>query len=146
MASVDGAGWAKLDEVPFDFERRRVSVLVEKDGRRILVVKGAPEDVLRLSSHYEEPGESDAPAISTRRPMREPKRFSRRLGSEGFRALGVAWRDVGPDHPHAVVGDEQDLVFAGFVAFLDPPKQGVGAAIEAPRAQRHRRQDPDRRQ
>ena len=56
----EGAGWTKLDEVPFDFERRRVSVLLEKDRRRILVVKGAPEDVLRLSSHYEEPGTADA--------------------------------------------------------------------------------------
>ena len=66
-----------------------------------------------LSSHYEEPGEA-TPRDSTRRPMRGLKRCSGRLGSEGFRALGVAWREVGPDHPHAVVGDEQDLVFAGF--------------------------------
>jgi len=127
---VDGAGWVKLDEVPFDFERRRVSVLVEKDGRRILVVKGAPEDVLRLSSHYEEPGEAKPRDLDPAAHARAEALFAS-LGSEGFRALGVAWRDVGPDHPHAVVGDEQDLVFAGFVAFLDPPKQGVGAAIEA---------------
>ena len=125
MASVDGAGWAKLDEVPFDFERRRVSVLVEKDGRRILVVKGAPEDVLRLSSHYEEPGEATPPASRRGGPCPGEALFES-LGSEGFRVLGVAWREVGPDHPHAVVGDEQELVFAGFAAFLDPPKQGAG--------------------
>ena len=53
------AGWTKIDEVPFDFERRRVSVLLEHEGRRILVVKGAPEDVLKLSSRYELSGERD---------------------------------------------------------------------------------------
>ncbi len=53
---VDVGGWRKIDEVPFDFERRRVSVLVEKDGRRLLVVKGAPEDILRLSVRYEDGG------------------------------------------------------------------------------------------
>ncbi len=127
---VDGAGWAKLDEVPFDFERRRVSVLVEKEGRRILVVKGAPEDVLRLSSHYEQPGDATPRNLDPAAHAQAEVLFGS-LGSEGFRALGVAWRDVGPDHPHAVVGDEQDLVFAGFLAFLDPPKQGVGAAIDA---------------
>ena len=51
------------------------------------------------------------------------------LGNEGFRVLGVAVRKVGMDHPHAVVGDETELVFAGFAAFLDPPKKSAGAAL-----------------
>ena len=138
MATSTGAGWTKLDEVPFDFERRRVSVLVEKDGRRLLVVKGAPEDVLRLSSHYEEPGEAEPPRSRPGGAHARAKALFEALSAEGFRALGVAWREVGPDHAHAVVADEQDLVFAGFVAFLDPPKQGVGAAIAGPRAKRRR--------
>jgi Mg2+-importing ATPase len=125
---ADGAGWTKIDEVPFDFERRRVSVLLEKEGRRILVVKGAPEDVLRLSSHFEEPGEAEP------RPLDEAAQAAAKtqyesLSAGGFRALGIAWRAVEPGHGHAVVGDERELVFAGFAGFLDPPKQSAGAAI-----------------
>ena len=51
-----GAGWVKIDEVPFDFQRRRVSVFVEHEGRRLLITKGAPEDVIKLAGRYEEPG------------------------------------------------------------------------------------------
>jgi magnesium-transporting ATPase (P-type) len=54
----DMSGWRKIDEVPFDFERRRVSVLAEHDGRRRLIVKGAPEDVLRLAGQYEKDGQA----------------------------------------------------------------------------------------
>ena len=53
------------------------------------------------------------------------------LESEGFRVLGIAWREVPLDHPHAVVSDETELVFAGFAAFLDPPKESAGAALAA---------------
>jgi Mg2+-importing ATPase len=53
------------------------------------------------------------------------------LGEDGFRVLGIAWRDVPIDHPHAVVSDESDLVFAGFAAFLDPPKASAGEALKA---------------
>jgi Mg2+-importing ATPase len=53
------------------------------------------------------------------------------LGEEGFRVLGIAWRDVAIDHPHAVVSDESELVFAGFAAFLDPPKASAGDALRA---------------
>jgi P-type Mg2+ transporter len=127
---ADEAGWTKLDEVPFDFERRRVSVLVEKPGRRILVVKGAPEDVLTLSSHYEAPGEERPRPFDAAAEARARALFNS-LGSDGFRVLGIAWRETAADHPHAVVEDEQELIFAGFAAFLDPPKQGVRAALQS---------------
>ena len=58
----DMAGWKKIDEVPFDFERRRVSVLVEHDAKRRLIVKGAPEDLLRLSGRYAGGGRRGAAA------------------------------------------------------------------------------------
>ena len=57
----DMAGWRKIDEVPFDFERRRVSVLVEHDAKRRLIVKGAPEDLLRLSGRYEDADGEERP-------------------------------------------------------------------------------------
>ena len=69
-----------------------------------------------------------------------------RLGEEGFRVLAIAWRDVGPDHPTATVTDEVELVFAGFVAFLDPPKASAAAAIATLGRKRRHGEDPHRRQ
>jgi Mg2+-importing ATPase len=125
---VDASGWRKIDEVPFDFERRRVSVLLENGGARTLVVKGAPEDILRLSTRYEGEGENDL------RPLDENIRATidalyDSLGRDGFRALGIAWRPMPADHPHAVVGDETALNFVGFAVFHDPPKASAKDAI-----------------
>ncbi|MFY0583219.1 cation-translocating P-type ATPase [Cystobacter fuscus] len=125
---VDSRGWLKVDEVPFDFERRRVSVLLEHEGRRVLVVKGAPEDVLACCTHYElegTPRELDARARTQVRARFEA------LGAEGFRVLAVAWREESPDMRVAHLGDEAQLVFAGFASFLDPPKVSARPALEA---------------
>ncbi len=132
---IDAAGWRKIDEVPFDFERRRVSVLLENGTTRLLVVKGAPEDILRLSVSYEADGEADL------RPLDEAALGSVKaqfegLSKEGFRVLGIASRQVGMDHSHAVVSDETELVFAGFAAFLDPPKESAKKALAALAADR----------
>ena len=132
---IDAAGWHKIDEVPFDFERRRVSVLLENGTTRLLVVKGAPEDILRLSVSYEADGEADL------RPLDEVALGSVKaqfegLSKEGFRVLGIASRQVGMDHSHAVVSDETELVFAGFAAFLDPPKESAKKALAALAADR----------
>jgi P-type Mg2+ transporter len=124
------AGWTKIDEVPFDFQRRRVSVLVEHEGRRLLITKGAPEDIIKLSSRYEEPGKPEPLPLDDEARTRAAKVFER-LGADGFRALGVAWRALEPDRARAAVADEQELVFAGFVVFSDPPKASAGAAIAA---------------
>jgi Mg2+-importing ATPase len=129
-AEVSADGWQKLDEVPFDFERRRVSVLVADGALRLLVVKGAFEDVLRLSTAWEDAGPDDLHPLDAPMRARLQERF-RALGQEGLRVLGIAWRAVGPDHTHAVVDDETELVFAGFAAFLDPPKASAGAAVAA---------------
>ena len=126
---IDVSDWHKVDEVPFDFERRRVSVLVERASARRLVVKGAPEDILRLCTRYQDPAGDivglDATTRTTINALFDG------LGEEGFRVLGIAWRDVALDHPHAVVSDEIELVFAGFAAFLDPPKASAGDALRA---------------
>jgi Mg2+-importing ATPase len=130
---IDVSGWRKVDEVPFDFERRRVSVLLERVAQsgaaRTLVVKGAPEDVLRLCTHYED-------ATGAALPMDEAARLRldalfNGLGHDGFRVLGIAWREVAADHPHAVLSDESALVFAGFAGFLDPPKASAAQALKA---------------
>jgi Mg2+-importing ATPase len=125
----DMTGWTKIDEVPFDFERRRVSVLVEHDGKRRLIVKGAPEDLLRLSGRYEGADGVDEPLdAETRRAFAATLDG---LGAQGFRALGIASRVVDASHQTAAITDESDLVFSGFAVFLDPPKASAGATIQA---------------
>jgi P-type Mg2+ transporter len=128
--NIDVSAWKKIDEVPFDFERRRVSVLLDKGNGRLLVVKGAPEEMVALCTHFEEQG-NDA-RISLDKASREQLHGVHvDLEKEGFRVLGIAWREVPADHPHAVVGDETELVFAGFAGFLDPPKASAGMALAA---------------
>ena len=132
---VDVVGWTKIDEVPFDFERRRVSVLLEftnptaLTSSRRLVVKGAPEDILKLCTSFVD-AQGAQVALNTEARARLDTLFND-LGEEGFRVLGVAWRDVPLTMQHAVVSDESALVFAGFAAFLDPPKASAGLALQA---------------
>ncbi len=128
--SIDASGWKKVDEVPFDFERRRVSVLLDDGRERLLVVKGAPDEIVDLCALCEEPEANRHSPVDEAARERIRARYHA-LESEGFRVLGIAWREVPPDHPHAVVGDETELVFAGFAAFLDPPKASAGAALSA---------------
>jgi Mg2+-importing ATPase len=127
-SEIDASGWHKIDEVPFDFERRRVSVLLDNGTTRLLIVKGAPEDVLRLSVSYGLDGERGPRSMDDTARASIQSQFEA-LGKQGFRALGVATRLVGMDHPHAVVSDETELVFAGFAAFLDPPKESAKVAL-----------------
>jgi Mg2+-importing ATPase len=122
------AAWKKIDEVPFDFERRRVSVIVDNGRKRLLVVKGAPEDILRLSTRYEERGEADLRELDEA-ALAGIQTLSETLARDGFRVLGVAWKQAASTEHHAVIDDETELVFAGFAAFLDPPKKSAQAAL-----------------
>jgi Mg2+-importing ATPase len=126
---VDLTIWRKIDEVPFDFQRRRVSILCEGGGRRLIIVKGAPEDVLSLATRYEKKGMAPRPLDAEARKIAEAT-FNA-LGIEGFRVLAVAWRQVDHARQNASVTDEADLTFAGFLAFLDPPKAGAREALTA---------------
>ena len=127
--TVDLASCRKIDEVPFDFERRRVSVLVEERGQRRIIVKGAPEDVLRLAARYQQPG--SAPRLLDAAAREAAEATFKKVSAEGYRLLGVAWRDVEPECQQAHVADETDLIFGGFLAFLDPPKAGARDALSA---------------
>jgi len=128
--NIDVGAWKKIDEVPFDFERRRVSVLLDKGNGRLLVVKGASEEIIAQCTHYEEQGEVvETPLDKAGREGLYARNTA--LEQQGFRVLGIAWREVPHDHSDAVIDDETDLVFAGFAAFLDPPKASAGAALAA---------------
>jgi Mg2+-importing ATPase len=127
---IEIGAWKKIDEVPFDFERRRVSVLIDNGETRWLVVKGAPDEILGLCTHYEVEG-VELPRLIDEATLAAIGSRHHALEEEGFRALGIAWRQVPLDHPHAVVSDETELVLAGFAAFLDPPKASAAAALAA---------------
>jgi P-type Mg2+ transporter len=129
VRSFDMADCKKLDEVPFDFGRRRVSVLIEQRGERRLIVKGAPEDMLRLSAQYAGADGKAMPLDPETRRAFEVTLVG--LGEQGFRALGIASRAVDNSHTSAAISDECDLVFAGFAVFLDPPKASAGTTIKA---------------
>ncbi len=127
---VDVSRWTKIDEVPFDFERRCVSVLADDGARRLLVHKGAFEDVLRQCTRYEADGPLTLLPLDAEARSDAVARFES-LSREGFRVLGIAWKETPRDHVHAVVDDETELIFAGFAAFEDPPKPSAAAAVLA---------------
>jgi Mg2+-importing ATPase len=126
--TVDPAPWTKVAELPFDFERRRVSVLLHRGDRRLLIVKGAPEDLLALTTHYAS-ADGAAPCIFDEGARAAASSRLEALGTAGLRVLGVAYRTFEGDRIQA--GDEQDLMLAGFVTFVDPPKPGAAQALAA---------------
>ncbi|MBI3442034.1 MAG: HAD-IC family P-type ATPase, partial [Proteobacteria bacterium] len=125
----DVSAWKKIDEVPFDFERRRVSVLVEKEGRRFLITKGAPEDILKLSSSYEA-GNGDFKPFDSQTRESCIKSFES-LGEQGLRVLAVAFHEVDVLHATAKPADEIGLTFSGFITFIDPPKESAAVALRS---------------
>jgi Mg2+-importing ATPase len=114
----DIAGFSKVDEVPFDFERRSVSVVAERAGERLLVTKGAPERILAISRDFEQGGKVSTLDAAGRE--RAAATFQE-LNRQGYRVLGVAYKK--PERAGAFSKeDERDLILAGFVSFSDPPR------------------------
>ncbi|HTP26319.1 MAG TPA: magnesium-translocating P-type ATPase [Anaeromyxobacteraceae bacterium] len=129
-AEVNVSGWRKIDEVPFDFERRRVSVLADDGRQRLLILKGAFEDVLQHSTQYEASGPNTLLPLDAAARRTVCQCFES-LSREGYRVLGIAWRVTSRDQVHAVVDDETELVFGGFAAFEDPPKPSATEAVRS---------------
>ena len=125
---VDLQGWTKIDEAPFDFERRRVSVLAEEGSARSLIIKGAPEDILALSTRYESAGAAFVRDLDDESRARADAQM-RLQGEKGLRVLAVAIKSLPPEHGGCSASDESDLVFVGYLSFLDPPKAGADKAI-----------------
>jgi Mg2+-importing ATPase len=121
----DIARYVKIDEIPFDFERRRLSVVVAAQDARLLVTKGAPESVLPLCTTYEADGVVRVLDDAARRRI---DATHGRLSAEGARVLAVAYAPV-PPAPAYGHDAERDLIVVGFVAFFDPPMRGVRDAL-----------------
>ena len=126
--ACDPGRWTKLAELPFDFERRRVSVLLERGHHRELVVKGAPEELLALAARYAPADGGEARALDEGARALAASQLES-LGAAGLRVVGVACKDF--EGPRIRARDEHGLVFLGLVAFLDPPKPGAAQALAA---------------
>ncbi|WP_259069800.1 magnesium-translocating P-type ATPase [Mucilaginibacter sp. X4EP1] len=135
----EGESYTKIDEIPFDFQRRRMSVILEeKNHKHLLICKGAVEEVLDLCSHAFDPGEDNSlqidkdDIIPMDAKMRElVLKKSRELNEEGLRVLLVAVKEYDERPLNYNVADESDMILTGFVGFLDPAKPSAGPAIEA---------------
>jgi Mg2+-importing ATPase len=122
--------YRKIDEIPFDFVRRRMSVVVEDEtGLNTLICKGAVDEVLSLCTRVEVKGE-----VIEVLPEHDAKRrqLADDLNGQGFRVIALAYKQMpgGSDEPVYSVKDESDLILLGFLAFLDPPKDTATEALK----------------
>lgn len=123
--------YAKVDELPFDFIRRRLSVIVQDAlGDHLLVSKGAVEEILAIATHVEEGGKRVVLDAGRRQQLLDT---ASAYNQEGFRVLLVGTRDIpaAAGKPQYHTDDERELVIRGFLTFLDPPKETAGPAIAA---------------
>lgn len=119
--------YKKIDEIPFDFIRRRQSVVVQKSKERILISKGAPEQIFSVCSQYQQGKKvlKFGPALA-----RKVKTEFESLSTDGFRVLAVAIKKITDKAKTYSKDIEQDMRFLGFIAFLDPAKDSARAAIK----------------
>ena len=129
----------KIDEIPFDFQRRRMSVILKQRNRKhLLICKGAVEEMLNLCTHAFDPGDDKQLHIESDKviPIDESMRnlilkTSGKLNAEGLRVLLVAIREFDDRALNYTVTDESHMILTGFIAFLDPAKSSAKVAIEA---------------
>ena len=121
--------YAKLDEIPFDFTRRRMSVVVDQEhDHHRLICKGAVEEILAVCTLARD--EDRVLELTAERRL-VAHDVVNELNEDGFRVVAVAYRDFPPSHGAYAVADESDLILAGFVSFLDPPKETAAPALKA---------------
>lgn len=124
-----GSGYSKIDEIPFDFSRRRLSVVVAReDGQHLLICKGAVEEIFAVCTKYrldEEIGRLDESHFET------AKQETLELNADGFRVVAVAYKEIDPSKTTYSTEDEAELTLLGYIAFLDPPKESAREAIAA---------------
>jgi Mg2+-importing ATPase len=122
---LDVTGYERLDEIPYDFQRKRLSVMVGKGTERFMVTKGALTNVLEVCTRVES-GTQTGDLAAARERIRT---HYAALSAEGYRVLAVARRDLGAA---AAISreDEKDMIFVGFLVFTDPPKPGIVETLQ----------------
>ena len=125
--AIDKA-YGKVDEIPFDFTRRRMSVVVDHEHKHHqLICKGAVEEVLAVCRYARD---EDNVALLDAEQREDAKELVAELNEDGFRTVAVAYHDYDLSHGPYSVADESDLVLAGFIGFLDPPKETAAPALK----------------
>ena len=130
LASLDiEKNYHKFDEIPFDFVRRRMSVVIEEMGKQhVLICKGAVEEILKVCTQLKIADKVVPMDDSARSKVAD---LQQQLNSEGLRVVAVAYKVMPTDQSHYAITDESDLVLLGNIAFLDPPKDSADEAIKA---------------
>jgi P-type Mg2+ transporter len=118
----------KVDEIPFDFKRRRMSVVIDYEGRHVLVCKGAVEEVSGVCESYQVDDDINPLIQLIRDDVMDEYRS---LSAEGYRVLAIAYREFERSRQTFTVADESQLILLGYIAFFDPPKDTAAKAIEA---------------
>ncbi|MGC8895234.1 MAG: magnesium-translocating P-type ATPase [Candidatus Bathyarchaeia archaeon] len=124
---IDVKEYIKIDEVPFDFVRKRLSIVIEYQNQRFMITKGAPEEIAKICSYYEV---ENVIADITEEVRRKIEQKYIELSAEGFRVLSVAYKRLREEKAVYSVNDEFDMVFLGFIAFLDPPKETAKDSLQ----------------
>jgi Mg2+-importing ATPase len=119
-------GCKKVDEIPFDFQRKRMSVAVDYQGDHVLICKGAVEDIYKACTHYQIDEEIHLMIDLIKDDLLEEYE---ELSRDGYRVLGIAYREFPQSKQVFSVADESDLVLLGYIAFLDPPKGSAAKAL-----------------
>ena len=128
LTKTFGTKYKKIDEVPFDFVRRRMSVVVEGPGHKhLLICKGAVEEVLAHSKNVQL---KDKIEPLSKFHLESKTSIVNKLSEEGFRLVALGYKELPDDKTTYGVEDEKDLTLLGFLAFLDPPKKSAAAAIK----------------
>jgi Mg2+-importing ATPase len=126
---IDVTGWEKVDEIPFDAERKLESVIVKKGKNTVLIAKGAPEEILKMSDHYDGhisvTGKAIKPKKITPAMRAKINKEYEALSADGFRVLALGIKEVTHKTTPYDKKDENDISFVGFLAFLDPPKKSA---------------------
>ena len=119
--------YKKIDEIPFDFSRRCLSVAVEIDNKDELITKGAVEEILNICTTFEYNGQTEK---LTNEKIENMRKICKNLNEEGFRVVAICKKIITNNKKDFNSTDEKDMTLLGFIGFLDPPKESAKEAIE----------------
>jgi len=123
---IDIDRYRKVDEIPFDFQRRRISVIVSDGTGHLLVAKGAPEEVLRICSQQDRGGGAEPLTGAGKESI---SKIYEAQSEQGFRTLAVCYRSIPARQERFSPADENDMVLAGLVTFIDPPRESARDSV-----------------
>jgi Mg2+-importing ATPase len=124
---LDVSHYEKIDEIPFDFSRRRASIIAQNHGERVLIAKGAPEEIFSICTMCQKEDDCIACGVDVKKTIHA--QFDA-LSKDGFRVLAVAYKELHDANVTYTKNEEQGMTFLGFMAFYDPPKATAAEAVK----------------